>query len=369
MGSLGSASECSCSVVIWVNSHSALFAGMLIMKVNTLKPGEIGKVILDIEACNEEFDGGIPEHVFYDDLKDVADEADIKQLIERAIDLNIVSRLSPRLLLWGPGLDVVRKFESLRRILSDEELREIDEYTFDPDRRSERWKRDFILRCLKFRDERLHDIEAGATFIPLPLGPPPRVALHVTPGTPLHKDDYSLESYIAESESRNPIEIGWPAEERFEGGDYRLYAYGEATATALSYLQVFRDGRVEFVRANLSAEGALQLPMKYERDVIKILHWIVSVMENVGIYPPLGITLTLSGARGCRITSERGFVPGGRVIEHNRIQSPVVQVLDSEFDQTKLASLMKDTFDHVWRDAGYPNGSRNYDEHGVWSLS
>jgi hypothetical protein len=336
------------------------------MKDNLLKPGEIGKVILDIEACNEDFDGGISEHIFYDDLKDVASEAVIKQLIERAIELKIVSRLTHRLLLWGPGLDVVRKFESLKCVLSDEELREIDEYTFDLDRRSERWDRDFIRRCLKFRDERLHDIEAGATFIPLPLAPPPRVALHVMPGIPLRKDDYSLESYIAESESRNPIEIGWPAEERFEGGDYRLYAYDEATATALSYLQVFRNGRVEAVRVDLSADGALRLPMKYEREVIKLLHWIVSVMENVGIYPPLGVTLTISGAWGAHITSERGIVPGGRTIAQHRIQSPVIQIPNLRLDRTELASLMKDAFDRVWRDAGYSGGSQNYDEHGVW---
>lgn len=340
----------------------------MIVKVNTLKPGEIGKIILDIEACNEDFDGGIPEHVLYDDLNDVASEAVIKQLIEHAIELKIVSRLAPRLLLWGPGLDVVRKFKALKCVLSDEELREIDEYTFDLDRRSERWERDFVLRCLKFRDERLHDIEAGATFIPLPLGSPPRVALHLMPGTPLSKGDDRLYSYLANSESVHPMGIDWPAEERFEGGDYRLYAYDEATATALSYIQIFRNGSGEAVRAGFSVEGAVRLPMGYEREVIQTLHRIASLMEDVGMDPPLGVTLTINGAQGCHITGERGIVPGGRTIAHHRVQSPVVQITNLGLDQTKLASLMKDTFDRVWRDAGYSNGSQNYDEHGVWRL-
>jgi hypothetical protein len=162
--------------------------------------------------------------------------------------------------------------------------------------------------------------------------------------------------------------INGPFEEGFEGDDYQAYAYDESTASAHSYIRIFRNGSIEAVRSGFSRDGVPRLPMKYEREVIETLHGALSVLKTVDVEPPLGITLTLTGVRGCHIVNERGVVPGGHAIASPRIQFRVIEVPDYDvgLDQVKLAGLMKETFDRVWRDAGYSTGSQNYDERGVW---
>jgi len=345
------------------------------MNDSLLRPGEIGKIILDVEAINEDFDGLIFEHVIYEDLKDVATEEEIKQLIRRAIDLGIVRRLSPRHLQPSSNLELVREYRNTKGELPEDRLREIHEYTFDLNRRSEYWKTNFKLRCLNFRNQRLSELETEVTFNTHSLDPPPWVVLHLVPGTPLLRNDEILQSYMASLEPRSlpikPMGFFYGAlHEGFEGDDYVTYAYDESTASAYSYIRIFANGIIEAVRADFSRNGVPRLPMRYERDVIETLSGALSMLKALGIEPPLGVTLTLSGMKGSYIVNERGIVPGGRMITHPRLHAPVVQIpnFDVGLNQAELAQLMKDTFDRVWRDAEYSSGSQNYDENGLWKL-
>lgn len=330
-----------------------------VLNSTPLKPGEIGKIFLDFESNHEEFDGGLWERAVYKDLQDVASEDEIKRLLCQAVELKIIRRLPRGLLLWGPGLDLVREFKEAKGQMPEERLREISEYTFDLKRQSQRWRKDFVQRCVNFRKERLREIESRVTFTQLPFAPPPLIALHIIPGYPLRKDDERAYSYFSSLNPESPPVlpmslINARVETWFAGEEYQIYTYNAHDTTAFSYLSFFRDGSMEAVIAGFSMQGKPSLHIGYEREVIAVLPKLLSVQETMGAGEPVGVTLTLTGVEGCQIVDNGQVVPGGGTITKDRFQPPVVQIqVANAADQTELARLMKGAFDAVWHAARY----------------
>lgn len=339
----------------------------------SLRPGEVGKVFLDFEAIHEGFDGALPAHVIYEDLKDVSSEDEIKRLIERAEELEIVNVLAPGLLLCGPRMHLLREYKLAKGQMPEEHLRSIKDYTFDLNRRSERWRQEFVKRCFQFRDERLRKIEAGDTFYALPFEPPPLVVLHIMPAAPLRKDNEKAYSYLSsltpQSPEMRPISLVQPlVNGGLVGEDYQTYAYNPGGASAYSYVNVFRNGNIEAVRSSIFKDGPARLHAKFEREVVEALSRLLALQRALGLEPPVGILLTITGARGFHIANDNGTVVGGArgTITSGRILTPVTKMesLDSIADKSEIARVMKDSFDRVWRAAGYTGGSPNYDEFG-----
>lgn len=336
-------------------------------------PGEVGKVFLDFKDDDEGFLGVLHERVIYEDLQEIASEEEIKRLINRAEELEIIRRLVAGILQWGPRMHLLQEYKASKGLMPEEHLSKIREYTFDLSRRSERWVREFKLRCLKFRDVRLPLIESGDTFYALPFGPPPLIVLHLVSGSPLKKDYERAHTYLSSlaplSPAVRPMSPAGSLVEGIRAGDgYQTHAYNPGGASAFSYLQVFHNGVIEAVRASVFREGPPRLHVNFEREIVEALTRFLSLQQAMGVEPPVGVVLTLTGTKGCRIVDGDGAPVGwsGGKMSAGKVQNPVVIIesFDGAADEAALAQAMKNSFDRVWMSAGYPGGSPNYEAVG-----
>lgn len=338
-----------------------------------LMPGEVGKVFLDFKDDVEGFQGGLHAHIIFEDLKDVASAEEIRRLIERAEELEIIRNLGSGLLVWGPRMHLLQEYKESGGLMPDEHLSNIREYTFDLNRRSVRREQEFISRCLNFRNQRLSLIEGGDTFNVLPFGPPPFVVLQLVPRSPLKRDDERAYTYLSSLHSHSPLvrPMGPPdslIEDVRVGDDYQTYAYNPDEPSAYSYLHVFRNGTIEAVRASVFRIDPPRLHFGFEREVVEALERFLSLQQKIGVEAPVGVVLTLARARGCHIVNDSGLAVGGsgRAILAGSVFNPatVIESFDATDNESTIARVMKQSFDRIWLEAGYVIGSPNYDGHG-----
>jgi hypothetical protein len=345
------------------------------MSKNPLRPGDVGKVFLDVEESRESFHGDLPEQVIYDDLRDVASEQEIGRIIARAEEIGIITRLAPGLLLWGRSFQLVREYKEAKGLMPEERLRKIQEYTFDLNRRSRRWEQEYASRCRDFLDERLPFIDAGDVVGFLPLSEPPLLALHVIPGVPLKKDDEQAYQYLSSLTPQSlPVRpmnlVPMSVEGGFVGDDYQTYVYSQAGGSVFSYLRIFRNGSIEAVRASYFIGGQPRLHVKFEREVVDLLRRLPPLLQGIGVKLPVGVSLSLSGARGFRMADDNDVVAGGSgvTMSGDRLLTPLVTIesFESLADQNEVAQIMRDSFDRVWQAAGHLGGSPNFGGRGEW---
>ena len=147
------------------------------------------------------------------------------------------------------------------------------------------------------------------------------------------------------------------------------------------YVQVFRSGAVEIADASILEEqqvtpryiraGQMPQPLPhtkwirhiaFEEGVIQALQTTVQFQTQIGVEPPLLVSLSLVKVSGYRIYLENVFRPNlGHQIDRDVLLFP--EILIETLPQVDLPALLKPTFDMVWNAAGYPR-SLNYDAQG-----
>jgi len=159
---------------------------------------------------------------------------------------------------------------------------------------------------------------------------------------------------------------GWGRHYNFDGV---IASVAAQSARVGSYLQVFRNGCLEAVEAELLR------PLDGQRKVI-IPPYELRVGEAVGIYfellkalgfePPIFLMLSLLGVNGYEMFRRPGVLHrpmSEQTIRHNDLIMPEVQI--DEYAESYFPFL-KQSFDVVWQACGW-EGDPNYDENGVWN--
>jgi hypothetical protein len=215
-------------------------------------------------------------------------------------------------------------------------------------------------RIRNFRIERLAQIVANSGT-PITLNEPPFYVLHIVPLTafdPAVRYDTSSMTHL--TKYLMPMGGGGMFyRHNFDG--YLTYSHdGEA---AYAYLQVFRNGIIESVRATYEHSAATRrrfIPSaKYEEEILDALSRFLELQRQLGVEPPLLIMLSLMKVAGYSLTNEISLM-GDKVIDRDALILPEVMIDDFGAD---LNGMMRGLFDVVWNAAGY-DGCRSYDATG-----
>jgi hypothetical protein len=215
-------------------------------------------------------------------------------------------------------------------------------------------------RIRNFRIERLAQIVANSGT-PITLNEPPFYVLHIVPLSAFDPAvRYDTSSMTPSAKYLMPMGgRGIFNRHNFDG--YLTYSHdGEA---AYAYLQVFRNGIIESVRATYehsAVTGRRFIPSaQYEEEVLDALSRFLELQKQLGVEPPLLIMLSLMKVAGYSLTNEISLM-GDKVIDRDALILPEVMIDDFSVD---LNGVMRGLFDVVWNAAGYDR-CRNYDVAG-----
>jgi hypothetical protein len=204
-------------------------------------------------------------------------------------------------------------------------------------------------RTRSFRADRLLRMSSGET--PAPMMEGGKVVLHIVPLNAFQMPP----SFNLAALTRDPgrlVPKNYPGHApRFNFDGFLIYR--PRPGPTYSYVQVFRNGSIEFVDVFVTPEDPVILA-KYELDVLSNLRQFVSYQKELGVDPPL---FSLLGVKNCTMSRGRPFEEEHR-IDRDNLVLPEVMIENFEFDAAKE---MRQIFDAVWNSADFPC-SPNYDE-------
>ncbi len=236
---------------------------------------------------------------------------------------------------------------------------------------------DLPRRIQRFRDERLGRIVANEG--PLNLEDKPRVVMHVIPAGALVAGDRLTVEELATAERfiRLPKETSGNSRPNIDG--LLLFTGFGMNRARRNYVQLFRNGSVELVAANITEKKLQNLSNKelpasvagvpsttFEEEISRLLDEVLAFLRNVGVDPPLLVMLALLGFRGMTIWSPADEYmdvwdgPGESFFDRDTTIVPEVVVEDLS---QQGAVVLRPAFDTIWQAAGF-YGCPNYDENG-----
>lgn len=218
-------------------------------------------------------------------------------------------------------------------------------------------------RIKRFRTERVSQIIAGDT--PLPLPETPKIVLHLLPlssfDVSANYDLVTIDKHVSKLCPLNSS--GWDHRFNFDG----FLTYSTLVANIVrSYVQVRRNGIVEAVELSmLKARGDEKyIPSTlFEREIIDGVDRFLRFQKDVfGIDSPVVIQLSLINVKGYIMAdSLNRFKP--YPIDKDVLFLP--DTLIENYDQA-ISRLMKPIFDALWNATGW-SGSIYYDQDGNWN--
>lgn len=221
-------------------------------------------------------------------------------------------------------------------------------------------------RIRHFRIERLAKIASSET--PVPMIENPKIVLHIVSfGAFDPATRFDVSSLVHKRDRLAPIYAGdWSYRHNFDG--FLTYDQPSKSTSAVSYLQIFRNGNIEAVEADLlrpREEGKRTIPStSFEKELLAALPRFLAIQRQFGIEPPLFVMLSLLGVSGYTMAVPQGRYWSVPMTPIDRDTLIIPEVLLESFDPG-LDELMKPAFDAVWNAAGWP-GSINYNEAGQW---
>jgi len=219
-------------------------------------------------------------------------------------------------------------------------------------------------RIKNFRASRLANVVSGET--PVRIEKPPLMVLHIIP---IRAFDPTLGLDLSGlmggdgASWLSPVSSGasYMPRYNFDG----LFTYYRGERDAGTYVQVFRNGIIEAVFANIAGHfGDRQLPSTaIERSLIDALPRYLRAQSHLGAEPPIFVMLSLLGVAGYSLAVPQRFqFHDANPIDRDALLVP--EVLIESFGQTP-DQILRPIFDMIWNSVGF-HQSGNYDETGRW---
>jgi len=218
-------------------------------------------------------------------------------------------------------------------------------------------------RIRNFRDERLSNIVANLTPVPLLDGG--KIVLHLIPvsafeiGTKYNLADINTGSVP-------PIYAsGWNHRYNFDG--FISYDSDSDRKIASTYTQVYHNGIIEAVDTRLLRirEDKKGIPSKaLEIRIVDSLNKYNALLSHLGVNCPLWICLSLLGVKNYWLWVDNRWLDDAYTIDRDELITPEVQLESFTED---AAQVLRPIFDSIWQACGYKR-SFSYDENGNWNL-
>jgi len=231
---------------------------------------------------------------------------------------------------------------------------------------------DLELRVSDFINTRIAQINANST--PIPLMPGGKLVLHLIPISNFAtKEKINLTPLVNQPQNLSPLySSGWSHRINLEG--LLLYA-GSPDGISNSYTQIYRNGSVEAVEAGILRDERSQsrddgkkfIPsLTYEKELIQGLDRHLKALSELGVTPPILISLAIVGAQGFEMavdTHRFSFLEKYYPIDRDVLWLPTY-ILEG-FDEDPV-QILKPMFDLVWNTCGYKR-SYNFNDEGEWA--
>jgi len=215
-------------------------------------------------------------------------------------------------------------------------------------------------RIRDFRRERLSMLIAGES--PLQSNENAKYVLHIIPLNAFDSATIYDMSGITSLPGVYSMLSAWSVRGRHNFDGY--LRYGED-----SYLQIFRNGIIEAVDANIAspanASGALVIASTYfEHELIANLPQLTALQTQIGVEPPLIVMLSMLDVKnvGMSVTGRTALFRSGHAIDRDVLAIPDVLLETVSYD---AATILRPIFDTVWNAAGWEQ-SPNYNGEGRW---
>lgn len=222
-------------------------------------------------------------------------------------------------------------------------------------------------RLRNFRIDRIGRIIAGET--PIPIGEQAKIIIHLIPVSAFDtgvKYDLRGLQLFPNPENLAPICARYGSNLRFNFDGILTFEKYNHSETAVSYLQVFRNGIIESSCASLfdhDREPPLIPSSVFEAEIVKSLGKYFRIQNTLEIEPPYFLLISLVGVKGYNLpTGSHGSGHFNNLIDKDDLLVPEILVEDSSLPPE---TILKPAFDAVWNAAGQPQ-SPFYDNEGNW---
>lgn len=228
-------------------------------------------------------------------------------------------------------------------------------------------------RIRGFLQDRLAKIIADET--PLRLSTPHRLVLHILPLNSFLNQkrlDFSSEANLRS----NLVLIAVRSRsDRYNLDGFLAYSADRNTGICDSYCQMFFDGTIEAVYADILRTKAGKTPQKddaafipskaYEAVVVRAIRGYFKEYKTLGIEAPIVISMALLGYKGAYMWTDCASGLDSHPIDRDVVVLP--EVTAGSLNEEEVPSIMKPIFDAVWNACGLRH-SYNYTESGTWTL-
>jgi hypothetical protein len=213
----------------------------------------------------------------------------------------------------------------------------------------------------RFIQER--NIEILIENTPVKLEPGAKLICHFIPFS--FSDSLSV---VALKRFHEMINILCPSAVGSLDGNYNFEGFcafsGLSHGTAHYYVQLFRNGIIE-VALNIEPDDKTIEPLLIEEHVLGFSKQYLSVLKELGITPPIALSITILGANGYTKAKVPGEYRGRPAvpIPQEELTLPIIQFDD--YGQ-ELTELLKPSFDALFNALGIQR-SPSYNEKGIWT--
>jgi hypothetical protein len=225
-------------------------------------------------------------------------------------------------------------------------------------------------RIYSFVTERLAKVKMNQGSVKL-LNSPHHIVAHVIPYSSLSTYSKINSNTLSSNIIHLPPIIntgGWY--NRFNLNGLVTYVHFAKKTLPHGYVQLFRTGLIESVDNYILEqrdEKKLIFSTKVEKCLIESIHKYFIVIQNIGLAPPLLISIAFLGVKEYRLrVNPQFFFDSTYLIEEDDLILPEVVIQDFPKSIEELSTLLKPIFDGLWNAAGFPE-SLNYDKDGNWN--
>lgn len=213
-----------------------------------------------------------------------------------------------------------------------------------------------------FIRNRLAEISINKGVLPLAFGP--KVVLHMVPLEAFKPGTvFPVVELRSRLEELAPLHsAGW--DDRINMDGLLIYSPGRDDRF-WTYTQFYRNGIVEAVESLLLNSEKKRIPsFTFEKELLGGLRRYLATLRQLGVSPPINISLALLGVEGFRMGVPDNWDPSLRVrtIDRENLVLPDGLIEDLNQDPSRI---LKPFFDVVWNACGY-SSSPYFDTDGNW---
>jgi Putative DNA-binding domain len=217
-----------------------------------------------------------------------------------------------------------------------------------------------------FRVDRIIDIANDRA--PVPLVKAPTLVLHVIPfGALWDQVQFDVTIFYKNPTLHKPWDsYGWDKRMTFDGA--LLWLLPDVDGRFNGYTHFFRNGILEGVNtclleAHLNSGQRVIPHVRFEGQLVEYLPRCFQSLQQIGIRPPVSVSLTLINVRGLRMAMPPLGFDYGKEIREETLFLPPTTV---ENLSIPAPSVLRPMYDRVWNACGLLT-SPNFDAQGNWA--